>query len=89
MDCFSNVYKKFYRKIIFRKYLYFLFELKVISSPVQFVQWPVIKIFNIKVKNKETFCYKIDLEKMNKISTNKRYFFFIIKNVCEVTRPAY
>ena len=27
-------------------YLYFLFELKVISSPGQFVQWPVIKIFN-------------------------------------------
>ena len=38
--------KHFQRKTIFRKYLYFLFELKVISSPGQFIQWPVIKIFN-------------------------------------------
>ena len=46
LDCFSNVYKKFLEKNNSLEIFIFFVELKVISSPGQFVQLPVIKIFN-------------------------------------------
>ena len=60
--------KIFQRKIIFRKYLYFIFELKVISLPEQIVQLPVIKIFNFsglfsKHQRKLLFFFKIFFKK--------------------------